>query len=381
MRMHARAGWALRAFHALAALLLLPACTQGLRPDETRYAVRGDCSGAPRCFATIQAALDAAAAAPGGWATVAVAPGEYREKVVLRRPRTRLLGAGASRSFLRYGEVAETAAKFHRDGWGTAGSATLTIDADEVVVAGLTVENTFDYLRNDALPDGDPKKRSNSQALAVLLDKHSDRVLIHDASLLGYQDTLFANGARAMVRDSVVAGNVDFVFGNGMLLIEDSTLRTRPRAARLAPGEFQSMVTAPSTPSTQPFGIVVHRSRLTREAGVPDGSVALGRPWHPTRSFPDGRHADPDAIGQVSFIDCWFDAHIHPEHWTSMLGTARDGTKTQVFRAQDARFFESGSRGPGARRVDIGMTWDAAPTIADVKRVMFEDWPEAKHGH
>lgn len=364
---------------ALLTLLALTGCMPVRPADPAQYSVRADCRGAPRCFQTLQAALDEAGrAAPSGWLTIDVAGGEWREKVVLTRPRTRLRGAGASRTFLRFGEVAETAAKFHRDRWGTAGSATLTIDADEVIVEDLTVENTFDYLANDALPDGDPHKLANSQALAVLLDKHSDRVLIRDAALLGYQDTLFANGARAVVRRSLIAGNVDFIFGNGQLLVEDATIRTRPRSARLAPGEIQSMVTAPSTPSRQPFGIVIHRSRLTREAGVPDGSVALGRPWHPTRSFPDGRYADPDAIGQVSFVDCWFDAHIHPEHWTSMLGTARDGTKTQVFRPQDARFHESGSRGPGARHVDIGLTWTAAPSIADVKRVLFENWQEGK---
>lgn len=365
---------------AVVALLATAACAPGVRPDELRFRVGGDCRGATRCYPTIQSALDAAKAErPDGWLQVDVGPGEYREKVVLTRPRTRVHGAGAKRTFLRFGEVAQTAGRFHRDGWGTAGSATLTIDADDVVVEGLTVENTFDFLANDALADDDASKIQNSQALAVLLDKHSDRVLIRDAELLGYQDTLFANGGRAVVRRSVVAGNVDFIFGNGQLLIEDSTIRTRPRAAAFKAGEFQSMITAPSTPSSQPIGIVIHRSRITREPGVPDGSVALGRPWHPTRNFPDGRYADPDAVGQASFIDCHLDAHIHPEYWTSMPGTARDGTKTHIFTPQrDARFFETGSRGPGARRVDIGMRWSAAPTIDEVRRRVYENWPGAQ---
>lgn len=366
---------------ALAALLTEAGCAPAVRPDEARYQVRLDCRGAPRCYATVQAAIDAATTdAPGAWLRIDVAPGEYREKVTLARPRTRLHGAGAARTFLRFDAVAQTAARFHRDGWGTAGSATLTIDADEVIVEGLTIENTFDYLANDALAEDDPRKISNSQALAVLLDRHSDRVLIRDAALLGYQDTLFAHGGRALVRRSVVAGNVDFIFGDGELLISDSTIRTRPRAARFQPGEVQSMVTAPSTPLDRPSGIVIHRSRLTREPGVPDGSVALGRPWHPTRNFPDGRYADPDAVGQASFIDCWLDAHITAERWTSMLGTARDGTKTHVYSPQDARFFETGSRGPAARRVDIGVRWHAALSIADVEQRMYEGWPEARRG-
>lgn len=424
---------------------------QAAHPDEHRYAVRSDCNGAPRCYATIQAAVDAAssampkpAAPPAGgspaiagaatasvatasaastsaanatpahataansgassagpstsgpsppaaddgdanasaaaslpWARIDIAPGNYSEKVTLTRPRTRLHGAGAANTFLRFDAVAQTAAKYHRDGWGTAGSATLTIDADDVIVDGITIENTWDYLSNDALRDDDPRKIQSSQALAVLLDRHSDRVLIEDAELLGYQDTLYAHGRRALVRRSVIAGNVDFIFGDGRLLIEDSTIRTRPRSAA-NPGEFQSMVTAPSTQRAQPSGIVIHRSKLTRERGVPDASVALGRPWHPTRNFPNGRYADPEAVGQASFIDCWFDAHIHPDHWTSMLGTARDGTKTHVFAPQDARFFESGSQGPGARRNDIGLRWNEALSIEQVEKLMFEGWPEAQ---
>ena len=365
---------------ALVGLLAQAACVSRLPEAQARYSVRRDCGGAPRCHATIQAALDAAASEqPEGWLRIDVGPGDYREKVTLRRSKTRLHGSGADRTFLRFDAVAETAGHYHRDKWGTAGSATLTIDADQVIIEGITVENTFDFLANDVLADSDPRKIANSQALAVLIDRHSDRVLLQDAALLGYQDTLFADGRRALVRRSVIAGNVDFIFGSGQLLVVDSTIRSRPRAATFRAGEVQSIVTAPSTPLAQAIGIVVYRSRLTREAGVPDGAVALGRPWHPTRNFPDGRYADPGAVGQASYIDCYMDAHIHPEHWTSMPGTARDGTKTQLFRAQDSRFFETGSRGPGARRADIGLAWSGAPGIDEVQRVIFDGWPEARN--
>jgi pectinesterase len=362
----------------LVGLAALTACVSRPPEAQVRFVVREDCAGAPRCFATIQAALDAAEGAQAeGWLRVDVAPGHYHEKVTLRRSKTRLHGSGAARTFLRFDAVAETAGHYHRDHWGTAGSATLTIDADNVIVEGITVENTFNYLSNDALAEGDPRKIANSQALALLVDKHSDRVLVQESTLLGYQDTLFADGKRVLVRRSVIAGNVDFIFGAGQLLIVDSTIRTRPRAAAFTPGEVQSIITAPSTPRAQAMGLVVYRSSLTREAGVPDGSVALGRPWHPTRNFPDGRYADPDAVGQASYIDCYMDGHIHREHWTSMPGTARDGTKTHVFMPQDARFFESGSRGPGARHAEIGMRWDAALSVAEIERVLLRDWPEA----
>jgi pectinesterase len=343
------------------------------------YRVEHDCAKAADCYTSVQAALDAAQKAGGAqWVAVDIGAGDFNEKVTLRRPKTVLRGRGAGQTRLYYDAVAETAGRFHRNGWGTPGSATLTIDADEVTVEGLTIENTFDYLHNDALPDGDPRKIGNSQGLAVLLDIHSDKVLVSEAALLGYQDTLFANGARAYIRRSLIAGNIDFIFGNGQVLIEDSEIRTRNRGVAIPAGEFHSFIAAPSTPLSQRMGIVVYRSRLTREAGVPDNSVALGRPWHPTTRFADGRYADPNAVGQASFIDCFMDAHIHHDHWTSMNGTARDGTKTAVFRPQDSRFSESGSTGPGALHADIGITWADPIAVREVQASMFRTWPLAK---
>ena len=345
---------------------------------DIRYAVKADCGAQPRCFASVQAALDASAKDNADtWITVDIAPGHYHEKVTISRPKTKLLGHGADKTRIEFDAVAQTAGHYHRNNWGTPGSATLTVDADQVTIDGLTIENSYDFLTNDALPAGDPKKISNSQGVAFLADIHSDRVLVTNSSLTGNQDTLFANGKRVLIRRSFISGNIDFIFGNGEVLIEDSEIESRRRATAFAPGEFQSFITAPSTPLSQEIGIVIYRSRLTREDGVPDGSVALGRPWHPTTTFPDGRYADPNAVGQAAFIDCFMDAHIRSDHWTEMGGTARDGTKTARFQPQDARFFESGSIGPGGPHADIGIKWTGKPDIKRIRTVFFDGWKAA----
>ncbi len=362
-----------RAF-VLPLLALLTSGATAVGPGPDRYRVRTDCGAMRDCFTRIQAALDAADRdAAQRWITVDIGPGTFREKLVLRRNRVRLVGRGAARTRLWFDAVAEHAGRYDRAHWGTAGSATLTIDADEVAVTGVKIENAYDYLANDALPSGDPRKIANSQGVAVMLDTRSDRVAFDRVAILGYQDTLFTRGRRAVVRDSLIAGNIDFIFGSGMLLIERSEIRSRRRAAPTAPGDFASFITAPSTQLSQPIGIVVHRSRLTREPGVADASVALGRPWHPTTSFPDGRYADPQAVGQAAFVDCQMDAHIYPDHWTGMAGTARDGTKTRIFLPAESRFTETGSRGPGARRnsvAGIGTVYD----IEAVRRTIFAGW-------
>ncbi len=362
----------------LAALLGSIAGGTAAAADVPSYQVSTTCGERPRCFASVQAALDAAAEDRSAtWITIAIDPGTYREKPVVRRDRVRITGAGASRTRIVFNAVAQTAGRYDPANWGTPGSATLTIAASEVTVRGLTVENDFDYLENDALPEGDPKKIGASQGVALLLDTGSDRVTFDGVSLLGYQDTLFTRGRRAWFRDGLIAGNVDFIFGSGMLLIEGSEIRSRRRAAPTPPGDFASFITAPSTPLSQPIGIVIHRSRLTREKGVADGSIALGRPWHPTTRFADGRYADPNAVGQASFLDCWMDRHIHPARWTSMAGTARDGTKTAIFRAEDARFSEAGSRGPGAG-ASTAEFWNGNRTIGTVRAGFFDGWSPKK---
>lgn len=364
-------------WRSLAAMFVVTAgCHSVPAPEHATYRVQSDCTRIARCFNRVQHALDAIqSAASDEWVNLQVGPGDYYEKIYVQSSKLRIIGAGRDVTRIYYDAVAQSAGKYHRHQWGTPGSATLSINATDVTLENLTIENTFDYLVNDALPATDPRKLKHSQGVALLLDRHSDRVFLNHVVLKAYQDTLFANGKRAYVLNSTIAGNVDFIFGNGQLLIEDSVVTSRPRGRVFRPGQIQSSITAPSTPLSQKIGIVLHRSALTREEGVPERSVTLGRPWHPTTTFSDGRYADPSAVGQASFIDCFMEAHINEQHWSSMRGTARDGSKTAVFRPQASRFFESGSSGPGARHVDLGIEWTQALSIDEVYRELFRDWP------
>lgn len=359
------------------AALLLPACTTTPLPaaPHATYIVSSDCGARPGCFDTLQAAINQSAEQPAEtWVEIQVEPGDYYEKVRIDRSRTRLSGAGAETTRLHFDAVASTAGVYHRDNWGTPGSATLTINADEVTVKDLTVENTYDYLANDALDDQDPAKNGNPQAAALLLDIASDRVFMQGVRLIGYQDTLFLNGGRLYFDAGFISGNVDFIFGNGIGLFEDSTIESRRRAGDYPEGEVQSFIAAPSTQLAQPVGLVFHNCRLTREAGLPDRSVTLARPWHPTTRFPDGRYADPNAVGHTVYFDTWMDAHIHEDRWSPMNGTARDGTKTAIFEPEDSRFHESGSTGPGARPGVREMTWATPLTFDEMRAVVFDGW-------
>lgn len=299
------------------------------------------------CYNSLQRAIDVAHTVPSAThVTIEMAAGHYHERIVLSRGNIDIVGAGKNKTYVQYNLNAEQGKAYHRDGWGTPGSATFTINASEVNVSDLTIENTFDFLSNDSKDKTDPSKVRASQGVALLLDEHSDKVALYRVGLYGYQDTLFANGKRAFIYQSDIAGNVDFIFGAGQVVIENSRVISRPRGKAIAPNEIAGYITAPSTNIADAFGLVFINSRLEREQGVADASVTLGRPWHPTTNFSDGRYADPNAIGHALFFNCFMDAHIHPARWSSMKGTAKDGSKTLVFTPEQSRFFEVQSFGP-----------------------------------
>ncbi|MCP8900858.1 pectinesterase family protein [Gilvimarinus xylanilyticus] len=289
-----------------------------------------------------------AGALQAGHSNIAVASGDYYEKVTIARDHVSLTGLSDTPPRLYFDAYANIAGVYHRDDWGTPGSATLTINAVGVHLHNLHIENSFDYLANDALSKDDPAKLPHTQAAALLLDVDSDKTLITDSIIDGYQDTVFADGGRSYFHNSRISGNVDFIFGDGLAVFENCQIVSRPRAKAFSPGDIQGHLSAPSTNIKQPYGLVFIDSRLEREAGVPDNSVSLGRPWHPTTTFADGRYADPDAIGSAIYINTWMDGHIRNEGWASMSGTARDGTKSRIFTPDESRFYELNSKGAGA---------------------------------
>ncbi|WP_052417292.1 pectinesterase family protein [Cellvibrio mixtus] len=303
----------------------------------------------PSAFKTIKAALDAAPSDDATRYRILIKAGRYNEKLNIERANIEITGEGAGSTIIYFDAHAANSRSYRADNWGTPGSATVSINSVDVYLADLTIENTYDFLTNDGKQArNDPDAVADSQAVALLLDARSDRVSVNRVTLNGYQDTLFVHGNRAYFYQSTISGNVDFIFGQGTVVFEKSTIISRPRNSNFAEGEIHSFITAPSTNIARAHGLTFLDCTLTREQGVPDGSITLGRPWHPTTDFPDGRYADPDAIGKAVFIRTFMDSHINVQGWSSMPGTARDGTKSRIFTPEESRFFEYQSAGPGA---------------------------------
>ena len=131
---------------------------------------------------------------------------------------------------------------------------------------------------------------------------------------------------------------MDFIFGNARLVIDSTDIVSLDRGSP----DNNGYIAAPST-DVSTYGFLFLRSRLLKEREtMAAASVALGRPWHPS--------ADPRAIGQAVFVDCWMDNHISPAGWDHMSSTVSVGGDRIWFEPSAARFFEYRSTGPGAQR-------------------------------
>ncbi len=294
-------------------------------------------------YSSIQEAVNAAPQ-EGGW-TIAVAPGEYYERVVIDKPGITLIGAGMDQTkivFDRYAGKAVT--RGSEEHWGTSRSATVEITRPGVHIANLTIENGFDFLTEDARESSDPARVSGMQAVALKISEYTDKTFIENVALLGYQDTLYVRGGRSYFKGGEIRGNVDFIFGDGNAYFDTVSIYSRPRGKNM---DITGYITAPSTLISDTFGLTFVNCKLLREEGVPDNSVPLGRPWHPTTTFDDGRYANPFAIGKAVFINTWMDAHITTTGWASMGGSTKEGGRKEFDPINDARFAEYGSSGPG----------------------------------
>lgn len=277
----------------------------------------------------LQAALDRLPD-DGTPAVIRLAPGVYREKVVLARSHTTLEGASAGNTRIVWGDGAR---EILGDGIkrGTFRTATLRTDGAHITLRHLTIEN-----------DAAPREKAG-QAIALYAD--GDHLLVEDCVLRSFQDTLFTaplppkeiekNGfigpkqhaprvpQRHTYRRCRIEGDVDFIFGGAAAWFEDCDIvAVDGREDRSQP--FAAYCTAASTPENQAYGYVFKACRFLN-GGCPSGSVYLGRPWR--------------EWAKTVLLDCDLGEHIAPAGFDDWGKTHAHST---VFYA------EYGSRGPGS---------------------------------
>ncbi|MFF1833232.1 pectinesterase family protein [Streptomyces sp. NPDC058231] len=275
---------------------------------------------------TVQAAVSAVPS--DGW-TIVLAPGVYRETVVIPLTATNLTLRGTTRdprdTVIVYDNAAGTA-KPSGGTYGTTGSATTTVQADGFTAHDLTFAN--DWLRADH-----PDITSGTQAVAIKVQ--GDRSSFLNCRFLGHQDTLYADSmglgifARQYFRDCYVEGDVDFVFGRATAVYEHCHFRTLDRTdLAAAPYGF---VFAPSTAVANPRGYLVLNSHVT--SGAPAAHYKLARPWVPG--------SDTTARPMLTVRESVFGPGIDSDApYTNMQ---------DIYPWQAQRFAEYRNTGPGAR--------------------------------
>ncbi|QHZ45643.1 MULTISPECIES: pectinesterase family protein [Bacillus] len=265
-------------------------------------------------FHTVQEAIDALPEYNYEQKEIFIKKGVYKEVVHIpaTKPFVKLIGESGHDTVITYDNYA---GKEKEGGgrYGTSGSASVFIYADDVEARNLTFENSFDRTKVDT--DG-------TQAVAVYAK--GNRMMFKNSRFIGRQDTLFVNDGTQYFDRCYIEGDVDFIFGGARAVFENCQIHSTDRGSATNNG----YVTAASTHITKPFGLLIQNCRLTSDAAA--GTVWLGRPWHPG--------GDPDAIASVLYRNCSLDAHIQIEGWTDMSG----------FAAADARLYEYRNTGPGA---------------------------------
>lgn len=267
---------------------------------EATYVV--DCSGGGD-FTTLQACLDALPSKPAEWRTVFVRPGVYREKVTLDvyKDKVAIVGlpdGGGQLPRIVWNDYSGRVV----DGYEmtTYDSYTMSLQADDVLLKDLTVEN-------DAGRVGQ----------AVALETRGDRIRIEGCRLIGDQDTFFTKGyvSRIYVGRCYIEGTTDFIFGPSIVYFDNCRIHCKSN----------SYITAASTTERNRYGYIFDGCRVTAAPEVT--KLYLGRPWKST--------------ARTVWICCELPAAIRPEGWHNWRDPARERTSF---------YAEYGCSGEGADR-------------------------------
>ncbi|WP_373466049.1 pectinesterase family protein [Streptomyces sp. V3I8] len=313
---------------AVGVTLALAACTASgasaaeADPDAaaaTTLTVAKDGTGT---YTTVQAAVNAVPANNASRVVISVKPGTYRElvKVPSNKPHVTIQGSGGSRkdTVIVYNNAAGTA-KPGGGTYGTGGSATVAVEADDFQARNLTLSNDFDEGANQSL--------SGHQAVA--LRTAADQVFLDGVIVEGDQDTLLLDTAakeklgRVYVSNSYVLGNVDFIFGRATAVIDKSVITLKKRWD----GSSAGYITAASTAADRK-GILINRSTVNGDVSA--GTFYLGRNWH--------AGGDATLDPQATVRDSTLSAAIRSTPWVDMSG----------FSWKDDRFAEYRNTGPGS---------------------------------
>ena len=255
-------------------------------------------------FSNIQDAINSTRDLGPGEVVINIGNGTYREKVEIPSWKHQLTLVGESKEGVIIvnddysGKIDKLTGKKH----STFTSYTLLVEADDIKLKNLTIQNTWCEVGQ-----------------AVALHVEGDRFIAENCNFLGCQDTLYtgAEGSRQLYKNCYIEGTTDFIFGEAIVVFEQCTIKSLKN----------SYVTAAATPQNQEFGYVFFDCELIAADGIDE--VYLGRPWRP--------------FAKTVFINTKLGSHILPEGWDPWTGDQMFPNKERT-----TYYAEYQSTGPGA---------------------------------
>ena len=265
-------------------------------------------------FRTVTEAVEVCRAFMDYHKVIYIKKGTYKEKLIIPQwlQNIELCGEDRDQTVITYDDHAnitmdgsfwpkqlkdQLLAMGDRPKLGTFRSFTVRIDANNITLKNLTIENNAARLGQ-----------------AVAIHTQGDRLKFLNCRFLGHQDTVYTGmpNTRLWFNDCYIEGTTDFIFGASTAWFEHCTIHCKAN----------SYITAASTPQEADFGYVFNNCTVTVADGV--DKVYLGRPW---RDY-----------GYTLFMQCELPAQIRPEGWHHW----------EKHREQTARYLEYNNRGPGA---------------------------------
>ena len=258
-------------------------------------------------YKTVQAAVDSVSSANSERVIILVKEGDYEEHLIVSSPYITLIGEDSEKTRIFY----DTKEWVGGD-MGLRCAVKINATATGFSAENLTIENKYKYLGNGTISNESCDALRNDAANASYIN----------VRILGYQDTLCANGGTQYYYKCYIAGNVDFIYGNEpRALFNDCKLVFRYNA-----NKNSGYVCAPKTGASAAYGLTFNNCQVISEEGCSGSKYYLARPW--------GQDA------YITWINCYMGKMIR-------ANSANPYSDMSGALASKARFYEFGSFGPG----------------------------------
>jgi hypothetical protein len=189
--------------------------------------------------------------------------------------------------------------------YGTSTCGTMIINAADVMLMNLSIENATGYgINANAIV---PAPGDGPQAVAVYTT--SDRVVFFNCRMNGGQDTYYGGnnrGTRVYMKNSYIDGNTDFIFGSSTIIFDTCIIYPRTRLDNGTGG----FVTAANTKAESGYGYVFRDCKITKNRGIT--LYTLGRPWQNDAGTADAAKS----YNKTVFLNSFMGASVKPEGWS-----------------------------------------------------------------